>query len=189
MVKAVEVRVLSWAPNRRSRTSEIVLNNLKIKELSPIPVQGRPGACVGIRKNRWYICWYAVATNKTDTNMPLTDMEIRTAKPGARLAKLSDGGGLQLWIMPDGAKRWRLAYRLAGVQKVLAIGVYPATGLREARDSRDAARKLLAIGQTLRWPRDSPSSRKPRLPRIPSTPSPSSFWKRSAGSKRRNARS
>ena len=79
--------------------------------------------------------------------MPLTDMEIRTAKPGPRLAKLSDGGGLQLWIMPDGAKRWRLAYRLAGVQKVLAVGVYPATGLREAREARDEAKKLLAIGQ------------------------------------------
>ncbi|MFO1124886.1 MAG: Arm DNA-binding domain-containing protein, partial [Methylocystis sp.] len=60
--------------------------------------------------------------------MPLTDMEVRTAKPSTRLVKLSDGGGLQLWIMPDGAKRWRFAYRLAGVQKVLAIGVYPATG-------------------------------------------------------------
>ena len=28
-------------------------------------------ARVGIRKKRWCICWYAVATNKTDTNMPL----------------------------------------------------------------------------------------------------------------------
>ena len=79
--------------------------------------------------------------------MPLTDMEIRTAKPGPRLAKLSDGGGLQLWIMPDGAKRWRLAYRLAGVQTVLAVGVHPATGLREAREARDDAKELLAIGQ------------------------------------------
>jgi len=34
-------------------------------------------------------------------------LEIRAAKPGPRLAKLSDGGGLQFWIMPDGAKRWR----------------------------------------------------------------------------------
>ena len=79
--------------------------------------------------------------------MPLTDMEIRTAKPGARLVKLSDGGGLQLWITPDGAKRWRLAYRLAGVQKVLAVGVYPATGLREAREAREEAKRLLAEGQ------------------------------------------
>ena len=79
--------------------------------------------------------------------MPLTDVEIRAAKPGARIVKLSDGGGLQLWIMPDGAKRWRFAYRLAGLQKVLAIGVYPATGLREARDAREAAKRLLGEGQ------------------------------------------
>jgi integrase len=88
-----------------------------------------------------------VATNKADTNMPLTDIEIRTAKPGARLVKLSDGGGLQLWIMPDGAKRWRFAYRLGRAQKLLAIGVYPATGLREAREAREEAKRLLADGQ------------------------------------------
>ena len=79
--------------------------------------------------------------------MPLTDMEIRTAKPGAQIVKLSDGGGLQLWIMPDGAKRWRFAYRLAGLQKVLAVGVYPATGLREAREAREGAKRLLGEGQ------------------------------------------
>ena len=74
-------------------------------------------------------------------------MEIRAAKPGARLVKLSDGGGLQLWITPDGAKRWRLAYRLAGAQKLLAIGVYPATGLQVAREARKDAKRLLADGQ------------------------------------------
>ena len=76
--------------------------------------------------------------------MSLTDIEIRKAKPGTHLVKLSDGGGLQLWITPDGAKRWRLAYRIAGRQKTLAIGVYPATGLREAREARDEAKRLLA---------------------------------------------
>ena len=79
--------------------------------------------------------------------MALTDTEIRGAKPGAKLAKLSDGGGLQMWITPDGAKRWRLAYRFAGRQKLLAIGVYPATSLKDARQSRDEARRLLAQGQ------------------------------------------
>ncbi len=78
--------------------------------------------------------------------MAMTDMEVRSAKPSARLVKLSDGGGLQLWITPDGAKRWRLAYRFAGGQKVLAIGVYPATGLREAREAREDAKRLLADG-------------------------------------------
>lgn len=79
--------------------------------------------------------------------MPLTDVEIRKAKPGDKLAKLSDGGGLQLWIYPDGKKRWRLAYRFKGKQKALAIGVYPAIGLKEARAERDAAKRLLAEGR------------------------------------------
>ncbi len=79
--------------------------------------------------------------------MPLSDVAIRAAKPAARLTKLSDGGGLQLWVTPDGAKRWRLAYRFDGTQKALAIGVYPAVGLREARDARDEAKKLLAAGE------------------------------------------
>jgi hypothetical protein len=74
-------------------------------------------------------------------------MEIRAAKPGVPMIKLSDGGGLQLWITPDGAKRWRLAYRFAGGQKLLAIGVYPGIGLREAREAREEAKRLLASGQ------------------------------------------
>jgi Arm domain-containing DNA-binding protein len=41
--------------------------------------------------------------------MALTDREIQKVKRGASLAKLSDGGRLQLWVMPVGAKRWRLA--------------------------------------------------------------------------------
>jgi integrase len=81
------------------------------------------------------------------TNMALTDREIRKIKSGKALTKLSDGGGLQLWVMPDGAKRWRLAYRHNSKQKTLAIGVYPATSLREARDAREDARRLLDLGQ------------------------------------------
>ena len=79
--------------------------------------------------------------------MALTDLAIKRALPGPKIIKLSDGGGLQLWITPDGAKRWRLAYRFGGVQKALAIGVYPEVGLRDARDAREAARKTLAHGQ------------------------------------------
>jgi integrase len=78
--------------------------------------------------------------------MALTEMAIRSAKPGAKIVKLSDGGGLQLWITPDGAKRWRLAYRYAGRQKALAIGVYPATSLRDAREARERAKRLLMEG-------------------------------------------
>jgi integrase len=79
--------------------------------------------------------------------MALTELEVRRAQPGAKVVKLSDGGGLQLWIDPKGAKRWRLAYRFNDAQKTLAIGVYPSTGLKDARDAREVAKRLLAEGQ------------------------------------------
>jgi integrase len=79
--------------------------------------------------------------------MALSELQIRHAKPQAKPYKMSDGGGLQLWISPDGAKRWRLAYRFGGKQKALAIGVYPAVGAKQARDEREKAKALLAAGQ------------------------------------------
>src|SRR4030088_3493536 len=88
-----------------------------------------------------------IRCNGEYTNMALTDREIRKIEPGTALAKLSDGGGLQLWVTPDGAKRWRLAYRHNGKQKTLAIGVYPTTSLRAARDARDDSKRLLSKGQ------------------------------------------
>jgi integrase len=76
--------------------------------------------------------------------MPLNDLAIKCEKPGPKIKKLSDGGGLQLWVTPDGAKRWRLAYRFDGKQRVLAIGVYPKVGLKEAREAREGARRTLS---------------------------------------------
>lgn len=79
--------------------------------------------------------------------MPLTDIAIRNAKPRERTVKLSDGGGLQLWVEPKGAKLWRLAYRFDGKQKKLAIGPYPAVDLRAARARREEAKNLLRDGK------------------------------------------
>ena len=78
--------------------------------------------------------------------MPLTDVTIRNAKPPQKAIKLSDGGGLFLLIQPSGTKLWRLAYRFAGKQKLLAFGAYPTISLSDARAQRDAARKHLADG-------------------------------------------
>lgn len=77
----------------------------------------------------------------------LSDRKCQTAKPLDRVVKLSDGDGLQLWIMPTGGKLWRFAYRYDGKQKLLAIGAYPAISLASARSKRDDARKLLAEGK------------------------------------------
>jgi integrase len=79
--------------------------------------------------------------------MPLTDIACRTAKPGPALRKLSDGGGLQLWVTPTGSRLWRYAYRIGGKQKLLAIGAYPAVSLLKARDAREAAKLTLAEGR------------------------------------------
>jgi len=78
--------------------------------------------------------------------MTLTDIIIRTFKPKDKPIKASDGGGLFLWIMPNGGKWWRLHYRFEKKQKLLSLGVYPDVSLKDARERRDEARKQLAAG-------------------------------------------
>ena len=78
--------------------------------------------------------------------MPLTDTAVRNAKPGEKQGKLFDGRGLFLLVTPSGGKWWRLKYRFNGKEKQLSLGVYPDVSLKDARERRDAARKLLANG-------------------------------------------
>jgi integrase len=76
----------------------------------------------------------------------LTDTAIRNAKPAARPLKLYDGGGLYLEVAPSGGKWWRLKYRFGAKEKRISLGVYPAVALKDARERRETARKLLAAG-------------------------------------------
>jgi integrase len=76
--------------------------------------------------------------------MPLTDTSVRTAKPAEKPFKLSDEKGLFLLVHPSGSKLWRQKYRFGGKEKLLAHGAYPEITLREARERRDEARRLLA---------------------------------------------
>jgi integrase len=78
--------------------------------------------------------------------MALTDTAVRSAKPRQKPYKLSDSGGLFLLMQPSGGKLWRWKYRFQGKEKKLALGTYPATSLRDARERRDEARKLLEAG-------------------------------------------
>lgn len=78
--------------------------------------------------------------------MPLSDAAIRKAPPRDKPYRLTDGGGLYLEVSPSGGRYWRLKYRFGGKEKRLAFGVYPDVGLKDARDRRDAARKLLSDG-------------------------------------------
>jgi integrase len=79
--------------------------------------------------------------------MPLSDAQIRAAKPRDKDYKLSDGGGLYLQVATSGARLWRLKYRVHGKEKKLAIGAYPEVSLSAARDRRDQAKTELAEGK------------------------------------------
>ncbi|SEQ62083.1 Integrase [Solimonas aquatica] len=78
--------------------------------------------------------------------MKLTDTLIRNAKPKAKPYKLPREAGLFLLVNPNGAKWWRFAYRFAGRELLLSLGVYPAVSLGHARERRDEARRLVAAG-------------------------------------------
>lgn len=78
--------------------------------------------------------------------MSLTDIAIRTAKPTDKPYKLADGGGLYVEVYPTGGKLWRLKYRFGGKEKRLSFGAYPVVSLKDARERRDNAKRLLAGG-------------------------------------------
>jgi integrase len=75
--------------------------------------------------------------------MPLNDTAIRNAKADIKQKKLYDSGGLYLLVTPNGGKWWRFKYRFGGKEKLLSFGTYPQVSLKDARDDRDNAKKLL----------------------------------------------
>ncbi|MBT2334154.1 integrase arm-type DNA-binding domain-containing protein [Variovorax paradoxus] len=79
--------------------------------------------------------------------MALTDTFVKQVKhKGAEIGeRYPDGGGMYLRVKAVG-KYWRMDYRLDGKVKLLALGVYPAVTLAEARRRRDKARVSIAHG-------------------------------------------
>lgn len=78
--------------------------------------------------------------------MALSEFAVRGAKGRDRPCKLVDERGLYLLVTPKAQRYWRFNYRFEGKQKTLAFGVYPNIGLADARERRDAARRLVAKG-------------------------------------------
>jgi len=80
------------------------------------------------------------------TTRPLTNTEVKNAKPREREYNLSDGGGLALRVKPAGSKIWIFNYQRPHTKKrtAISLGAYPAVSLSEARRQRDEYRKLLA---------------------------------------------
>lgn len=76
----------------------------------------------------------------------LTDAVIRRLKCREKPYKVADMYGLYLLMHPKGARYWRFDYRHAGKRGTLALGVYPEVSLKEAREKRANAGKMLDKG-------------------------------------------
>lgn len=76
--------------------------------------------------------------------MKLTDAKLRTLTEQGRHF---DGRGLYLEVTNAGRKYWRLKYRFGGKEKLLAFGVYPHVGLKQAREATNKARQILQGGE------------------------------------------
>lgn len=77
---------------------------------------------------------------------PLTNTEVKQAKPKEKEFNLVDGDGLALRVKPNGSKLWLFNYFKPYTKKrtSLSFGSYPAVSLAEARGKRNAARELIA---------------------------------------------
>ncbi|MDP9607061.1 UNVERIFIED_ORG: integrase [Variovorax paradoxus] len=76
--------------------------------------------------------------------MPLSDVKVRNLTTPGRYA---DGEGLYLQVTPNGGRYWRMKYRFGGKEKLLAFGVYPVVGIKEAREKRFLAKQSLSRGE------------------------------------------
>lgn len=79
---------------------------------------------------------------------PLTDTQVKNAKPKDKTYTLADGGGMYLEVAPTGSRIWRMSYRQPdGKNTRLTFGAYPEVSLLDARKKRMDAKELKAKGK------------------------------------------
>lgn len=83
------------------------------------------------------------------TAKPLTNTEVKLAKPRDKEYTLADGRGLYLRIKPNGSKLWLFNYTRPTTKKRanLGLGNYPDLSLADAREKIQELRTALAKGQ------------------------------------------
>jgi hypothetical protein len=108
--------------------------------------------------------------------MALTDIQVKKAKTKDKPYRLSDSGGMYLWLTPAGGKLWRWAYVYEGKEKLMSFGRYPDVSLAVARERLAEARRLLASGTDPMAQRKAERPRSAKRAKTPSRPSPRSGW-------------
>lgn len=79
---------------------------------------------------------------------PLTDREIKQAKPKDKMYRLSDGAGLAIKILVSGSKSWEYRFVNPDTLKydTMIIGSYPEISLSQARAIHQDLRSQVALG-------------------------------------------
>ncbi|TVO35858.1 integrase domain-containing protein [Vibrio algivorus] len=79
---------------------------------------------------------------------PLSETQIKNAKPKEKEYILSDGYGLRLRVKSNGTKTWLLNYThpILAKRANLTLGTYPITSLKLAREKARHARELIEQG-------------------------------------------
>ena len=79
------------------------------------------------------------------TTRPLTNTEVKQAKPKNKEYNLADGQGLALRVKPNGSKLWVFNYTRPHIKRRanISFGLYPDLSLADARRKRESARQLL----------------------------------------------
>lgn len=78
---------------------------------------------------------------------PKINKALEQAKATDKDKRINDGGGLYLLVKPTGSTWWRFDYAHNTKRKTLSLGIYPATGLANARRKAEDARAKVANDQ------------------------------------------
>ncbi len=73
----------------------------------------------------------------------LTELQLKKAEVREKDYNLSDGDGLYFIVRKNGSKFFRLDFRYGGRRLSMSLGTYPKISLKEARENKDEAKKLL----------------------------------------------
>ena len=115
----------------------------------------------------------------------LNERQLRTLLPTPKDYKLSDGGGLYLFVMAKGYRWWRFKFQFNRRAKQMSLGVWPQVSLKEARERRDEARRLALQGID---PIRPPSGGGAQASRARSRTSPMNGWPSASAAGARSTR-
>ena len=87
----------------------------------------------------------------------LTDAKVKNLKPKDKAYKVTDGGGLYVFVAKSGTRSFRYDAKLNGKRITVTLGKYPVTTLAEAREEHLQAHLKIAKGID---PRESTTDKK-----------------------------